>query len=155
MDAILLSSRTALDGGFDPKSVIGKRVKLEILLEWELELPEGTIVRLVQTNAPILVPGNRNVYYLVELDSEVTFEPPGRGRVFHWGLPKEITTRHIIIEMRRVDKLLEELRGEVSSEWIAPILYSPRNEEVLTRSVIRFNEDTIDIGPARVRVFGL
>lgn len=137
--------------GMDPRTAVGKRVQLEIGLDWDLEFPDGTIVRTMGIRAE-----TSHVFYLVELDSPLAFEPHERKRF--WGrkrFPEEVVTRHVIVEIRRVEALKEELKGNVYSQYSRPILYAPKGKEVLDQPIEKIELDELyAIGPGTIRIIG-
>lgn len=135
-------------GGFDPRSAVGQRVHIEILLKWDLKFPEGRITRWLETDSSL-----PHIFYLVELDSPIMFElQQGRTFLGRKRQMKMVTTRYIIVEIRRPGRIQEELKGHVLSEWSAPLLGYPRNEEVLSRAELNVSEDIVLLGPCRIRI---
>lgn len=134
--------------GFDPAEAVGKRVQLDTLLEWDLIFPQGVITRLL--NPDMRTP---HVSYLVELDSPMTFESNEEKSIFgRKQSRKSITTKHIVVEIRNVVAIKEELNGHVLSELTAPILHSVRIEKVLSSAKVELRDSDFTLGPGRIRI---
>jgi len=128
---------------FNPQSVIGKKVRFEILLETEEKIPDGIITRIVPTD-----PTHRHVHYLIQLDSEMTFQP--YRRMFR--RRPDVTIKHAVLAMRLIGELNEELHGRVRSELSAPMLYYSTKEGILLENELGTKGDLDAIGPVRVHL---
>jgi hypothetical protein len=132
-----------MNNQFDPRDVIGKRVRFDILLDWDLTLPPGVIVDVMKSSL-----ARRTLYYIVELDSVLTFEPH-RTALLLRRRPK-VSVRHVVLAMRRPDHIEQELQGEVASELTAPLLYYSVENRPFGHPM---NERNLEaIGPVRVRL---
>jgi len=69
----------------DLAEVIGRKIQLEIMLNWDLKIPEATISRMLNADRD-------EIKYLVDLDSPITFEPHRKGSPYspYSSLPKMI-----------------------------------------------------------------
>lgn len=144
MNTLVLASGTTVNDRFDPRSVIGKRVRFEILLDWDLILPTGVIKGIMPSN-----PAHRQYYYVVELDSVLTFEPHRRGILLR--RRPTVSVNRVVLAMRRLDEIEDEFHGKVSSELTAPLLYYSIHERGLSDEPL--TEKNLEvIGPVRVHV---
>jgi hypothetical protein len=132
---------------------IGRGVALDLLLEWDLSLPTGTVTKMLKTDQDRIVGGSPHVYYLVELESPITFESPGK-RFLRRKTGKKFTTKHVILEMRNLDRLREEFNGLDLSELTAPLLDYPKDEQALEKGELQVREDIEVLGPVRIRILG-
>ena len=138
-----MATVVTMSNRFDPKSVIGKRVRFEILLDWDLVLPTGVVTGIMQSN-----PAHRSLYYLVELDSVLTFEPHRTGLLLR--RRPNVSVKRVVLAMRRPDEIEQELQGKVSSELTAPLLYYPVEKRLSGQPI---SEESLEaIGPVRVHI---
>lgn len=139
--------------GFDPATAVGCRVEIKTLLDWDVDFPQGTIVRLLATEPPTSqVP---QVLYVIDLDSPVNLDLGKPTALFKHKPRGTETRRRIIVAFRRPMALREELRGSVLSEETAPMLYCLRWERAPSedKAEIRI-KDLHALGPGRIEVIG-
>jgi hypothetical protein len=130
---------------FDELSPIGGRIRFEILLDWDLTIPQGVVKRIVPVDL-----SHRQVYYLIELDSDVEFEPHRIGLLFR-RRPK-VSARWLILAMRHPDDLEPEFHGKVTGEFSAPLPYYSMREKDLPEETIGTVGDLEALGPVRVHM---
>ena len=141
----------------DPARVVGKRVELKTYLEWTLKFPKGNISRVLKTDASEIIPGYRGVYYLVDLDSDMTIEL-NASREGWLGLgtnrpARTIILRHIIVEMRTQESWEKLIQEKTATEWSSgSILEYPIADEVLRKETLRVREDIRVLGPGGIRI---
>lgn len=150
MAAILLASGHALDKHFDPASVLGRRVRIEILLDWNLHIPEGVVQGVVE-----LTPKRDALAYAVKLDSVMRLEsrdlhPGGLVRSRRSG--SSYAVDRVVVAIRRTEAAEEELQGGVISEFTAPLLYYVRDSENSNQKTMNTDRDLGVIGPCRIVV---
>ena len=149
MVAVLLASGHALDKHFDPSSVLGKRVRIEILLDWNLCIPEGRIQSVVE-----LTPRRDALAYAVNLESEMKLESRDLhpGTFAKYRRPRSFTVDRVVVAIRRIEAVEEELRGGILSELTAPLLYYVRSSERNSQKTMSTDRDLEVIGPCRIVV---
>ncbi len=135
--------RAGIEQEFDLQSVIGKKVHLTIMLDWDLKFPEGRFVRLLHSD-------RSQINYLLELDSPITFEPhimgPFRAR------PPLISTSRLVIVFRRPEIIHEDLHGDGGGEFGAPILLYLVGDASPPTKLIDFVRSHDALGPVRVEL---
>jgi hypothetical protein len=133
------------DQQFDKLSPIGGRIHFDILLDWDLKIPQGVVKRIVPA-----YPSHRTVYYLIELDSDVEFEPHRIGLLLR--RRPRVSARWLILAMRHPDDLEPEFHGKVTGEFSAPLLYYSTREKDLPEETIGTVGDLEALGPVRVHL---
>lgn len=145
-----------LSGRPDPSTLVGKRVELRIYLAWDLKFPKGTIVRVLRTNADKVIVGSEAVFYLVELDTEMSIQEPSRRAWFGlWkSRPAPITrTKYIIVDIATRESMERLLHEETASQMsYASFLIYPLTEGVLEKEVLDVRQDMKGLGPGGMRV---
>lgn len=150
MVAVLLASGSPLNDRFDPAAAVGKKVRLRILLDWDLRIPDGIIRRTIT-----LVPRREQIAYLVELESELIVETHEKGFFIKRKPLKKTGTRYLVVAIRRTEAAGEELHGHVLSELTAPLFYYPRKPELVSRSELKSKEDLSLMGPGQIEIVGI
>ena len=139
-----------MNSRFNPGMAVGKKVRLRILLDWDLKIPDGVILGTLT-----LLPRREQIAYLVELESELTIESHEKGFFLKRKPPKATRTRYLVVAIRRTEAAEEELRGRILSELTAPLFYYLRKPEVVSRSELRSKEDLLMMGPGQIEIVGI
>ena len=126
------------------EELVGKKVRFEVLLDWDLKLPEGTFSKLVRGNT-------EQVSFLIDIDSPITFEPHSEG-IFALSRRPTVKTSRLIVVFRQPDAIMEELDGGSTSEFTAPLLYGLRQGAALPSGHVKANEECEVIGPVSVHL---
>jgi|SRR3990172_626647 len=138
---------------FDP---VGKTVKMEIMLDWNLGLPSGKVMRDLTGDSRLVaelrkfVPFlGRTRLYLIQLDVPLDLTQP-RGRWPFARAPETRLTRFVLLEVRNPDRLEDEFNGRTVGEFGAPVLVGIPRVDALTGPVIDGKRGIWPIGPVRV-----